>query len=141
MFDTSHLHPMIVHFPIALVVVGLFFEIIFYRKGDDEKPICGELILYMACLAAIVALTTGIFFTRPLSGGALAIKEQHELFAIFSTIFLVLTSAVYLYRRFSGKDKKILNLIGLFLYIVAFALVGATGFLGGNLVYSYMIGL
>jgi uncharacterized membrane protein len=140
MFDTSHLHPMLVHFPIALVVVGLFFEVIFFRKGN-EKPVCGELILYLSCLAAIVALFTGIFFTRPLSGGALAVKQQHELLAIFSTIFLALTSAVYLYRRFGGKDRKTLSIVGIILYFISFALVGATGFLGGNLVYSYMIGL
>jgi len=138
MFDTSHLHPMIVHFPIALAVVGLFFEVIFYRKGN-QKPVCGEFILYLASLASIVALLTGVLFTSSLSGQALVMKEKHQLFAILSTVFLILTSLVYLYRRFSKKDK--LNIAGMSLYVISFVLMSITGFLGGNLVYSYMIGL
>ena len=138
MFDTSHLHPMIVHFPIALAAVGLFFELIFYRKGN-QKPVCGEFILYLASLAAITALLTGILFTSSLSGEAFVMKGKHQLFAILSTVFLFLTSVVYLYRRFSKKEK--LNLVGIALYFISFVFVSITGFLGGNLVYSYMIGL
>jgi len=138
MFNTSHFHPMIVHFPIALAAVGLFFEVIFFRKGN-QKPVCGEFILYLATLSAIVALLTGLLFTSSLSGEALAMKEKHELFAILSTVFLFLTSLMYLYQRFSKKDK--LNLAGIALYLVSFVLISITGFLGGNLVYSYMIGL
>jgi len=138
MFSTSHLHPMLVHFPIALAVVGLFFEVIFYRKGN-QKPVCGEFILYLASLAAIAALLTGFLFTSSLSGDALAMKDKHQLLAILSTVFLVLTSIVYLYQRFGKKGK--LNSVGLALYFVSFVLISLTGFLGGNLVYSYMIGL
>ena len=29
MFDTSHLHPMIVHFPIALITVGFIADVVF----------------------------------------------------------------------------------------------------------------
>jgi uncharacterized membrane protein len=34
MFNTDHLHPMIVHFPIALITVGFFAEVIslFFQK-------------------------------------------------------------------------------------------------------------
>ena len=138
MFDTSHFHPMIVHFPVALAVVGLFFEVIFYRKGN-QKPVCGEFILYLASLSAMVALLTGELFTSSMSGAALVMKEKHQLFAVLSTIFLFLTSAVYLYRRFSKREK--LNPLGMGLYFVSFVLISITGFLGGNLVYSYMIGL
>lgn len=140
MFDTSHLHPMIVHFPIALAMVGLFFEIIFYKKGN-LRPACGEFILYLASLSIIAAWLTGSFFTASLSGEANAIKEQHELFATLSTVCLVLTSAVYLYIRFGKRKKKVLNQIGLAFYALSAALIAVTGFLGGNLVYSYMIGL
>jgi len=120
MFDTSHFHPMLVHFPIALAAVGLFFEVIFFRKGN-EKPVCGEFILYLAALSAIAALLTGLLFTSPLSGEALAMKDKHQLFAILSTVFLFLTSLVYLYRRFSKKSK--LSMAGIVLYLVSFVLI------------------
>jgi uncharacterized membrane protein len=131
---------MLVHFPIALVAVGLFFEIIFYRKGD-AKPVCGEIILYLAFIAALAALATGMLFTRSFAGEALVMRERHAMLATLSTVFLFLTSAVYLYQRFGRKNKKKQTPAGLILYIISFALVSATGFLGGNLVYSFMIGI
>jgi uncharacterized membrane protein len=34
MFNTDHLHPLIVHFPIALITAGFFFEVdsLFFRS-------------------------------------------------------------------------------------------------------------
>lgn len=141
MFDTSHLHPMMVHFPIALAMVGLLFELyrIFIAKSE-AKSICGECILYLATLSAIAASLTGELFTGVFSGQSLEVKELHETLAVLSTIALVITSGIYLYRRFKIKDSKY-TLLGLGFYLISAALIGATGFFGGNLVYTYMIGL
>jgi uncharacterized membrane protein len=46
MFDTTHFHPMLVHFPIALTMVGMALEIIrfFFCKTQSKLP-AGELLL------------------------------------------------------------------------------------------------
>ena len=59
MFTSTHLHAMIVHFPVALVLVAFFTEVLglilkkrFYQKVSFY-------ILVLAALSAIVAYITG----------------------------------------------------------------------------------
>lgn len=142
MFDTSHLHPMLVHFPIALAMVGLLFEIArFFFSKKIPATLCGEFMLYVACLSAIAAVLSGEFFTGKFTGEPLDVRDIHRMLAIISTISLILASIVYLIRRFKDDNNKGLEMLGLSLYILSALLIGITGFMGGNLVYSYMIGL
>jgi uncharacterized membrane protein len=71
MFETSHLHPMIVHFPIALIIVGFFADVV-YLFFKDEKCLskAGFYLMVLGALAAIAAWSTGQLFTRrtPASG-------------------------------------------------------------------------
>jgi uncharacterized membrane protein len=142
MFDTSHLHPMLVHFPIALTMAGALLEIVrfFFCKNGTKWP-CGELILYLASASAVLALMSGLFFTSTFSGKPLEVRNTHLWLAVASTVVLLLATLFYLLNRFSKPNRKIFHVSGLLLYALAALLVGATGFLGGNLVYTYMIGL
>lgn len=143
MFNVSHLHPMLVHFPIALAMVGLLFEAInlFFHKNEKLKNNCGEWILYLSTLSAVLALLSGLFFTGNFSGDAHSVKETHEAIAITATILLSLTSALYLYRRIRNSQSCTLHIIAFTLYLISALMIGITGYMGGNLVYSYMIGL
>ena len=142
MFDTSHFHPMFVHFPVALSMVGLLLEIVrfFYCKTDSKLP-CGELLLYFAAVSAIFALLTGFLFTSSLSGKPLEVRNLHMLLAVFSTVSLALTSLFYLIARFGKQNGKTFRMVGLLFYTLSALLIGATGYMGGNLVFTYMIGL
>ena len=142
MFDTSHFHPMLVHFPIALSMVGLLLEIIrfLFYKTESKLP-CGELLLYLATISAVFALLAGFLFTATLSGKPLEVRNLHMLLGILATIALLLTSIFYLIARFRKENKKMFHMVGLLLYLLSAALSGATGFLGGKLVYTYLIGL
>lgn len=143
MFDTSHLHPMLVHFPIALAIVGLLFEFVymFFVKDKSKISNCGEFILYLATISAVATLLSGVLFTSELSGKANEVKELHELLAMLATASLFITSIIYLLQRLANKNGKGIKIAGLTFYIISVLLIGSTGFLGGNLVYSYMIGL
>lgn len=54
MFNTSHLHPMLVHFPIALVVFGFLADAVslFYKKETCLSK-TGFYLLVIGTLAAI----------------------------------------------------------------------------------------
>ena len=81
MISTTHLHPMLVHFPIALVVFGFIAEIAaIYFKKEVCLSKAGYFLLIFGTLSAIVAWLTGNFFTAEMSGAAGEIKETHELF-------------------------------------------------------------
>ena len=142
MFDTTHFHPMLVHFPIALTMVGLLFEIVrfFFCKTESKLP-CGEALLYLATVSAVFALLAGFFFTAQLSGKPLEMRNIHLILGIISTVSLLLTSFFYLVARFGKQEEKIFPVTGLLLYAFSVLLIGVTGFVGGKLVYTYMIGL
>lgn len=138
MFDTSHLHPMLVHFPIALGLVGFALEALslFLKK----KCICSDLLLYFATLSAIFALISGLLFTGSFTGKTLEIKNTHELFAYLTTILSVITSLIYLGIYYKKINEKI-RILGFIFYALTALAIGATGFMGGTLTYNYLIGL
>ncbi|HEY3390176.1 MAG TPA: DUF2231 domain-containing protein, partial [Prolixibacteraceae bacterium] len=64
MVSTSHLHPMLVHFPIALVVFGFIAEIAaLYFKREVCLSRIGFYLLIIGTLSALTAWLTGNFFT------------------------------------------------------------------------------
>lgn len=142
MFDTSHFHPMLVHFPIALTMVGFILEVVrfFFCKTKSKLP-CGEVILYFATVSAIFALLTGLLFTSSFSGRPLEVRNTHLLLAILSMVALSLTSLCYLLVRFGKQNRKTFHIAGLLFYALSALLISAAGYMGGNLVYTYMIGL
>ena len=143
MFDISQMHPMLVHFPIALTVVGVVFEVVrfFFRSTEPRKLPCGELLLYIASMSAVVALLSGFLFTGTFSGKPLEVRNTHLLFAAFSTAALLLASLLYLLAHFGKREWSVFQKIGLAFYVAAAILMGVAGHVGGNLVYTYMIGL
>jgi len=142
MFDTSHFHAMLVHFPIALTLVGLGLELfrVFFCKAETKLP-SGELLLYIAAVSAVFALLSGFLFTTTLAGKPLEVRNTHMLLAIIATCALSLASLFYLLGRFGKQKRSIFPTIGLSFYVMAAILMGAAGHMGGTLVYTYMIGL
>lgn len=141
MFDVAHIHPMLVHFPIALAIVGCSFEFIaLFIKKDMQQCKCGEWLLYLATVSAVASVLSGLFFTGTFAGKPGNIRDIHMLFAAVATMMLCITSIFYLLYTFKNKDPKI-RMLGFFFYVGATVFVALTGAMGGTLVYKYMIGL
>ena len=82
MISTSHLHPMLVHFPIAIILFGFIAETLsLFLKKEVCLSKTGFYLLISGTLMAVFALFSGILFTSEMSGSAEEIKELHELFA------------------------------------------------------------
>jgi len=142
MISTSHLHPMLVHFPIALVVIGFIAEIAaLYFKKEVCLSRLGFYLLIIGTISALVAWLTGNFFTSEMAGTAGEIKETHELFALITLGTLLVTSALRIVLQFKTTENKGLRWIALLTYGLAAISVSITGFYGGTLVYEYMMPL
>ena len=142
MISSSHLHPMLVHFPIALIVVGFIFDIasILYKKEACLSTL-GFYLLMLGTLAAIAALFTGVFFTAEMTETAGAVKDTHELFAWITVGNLIVLSAFRILLKAQNKGNTNLKWIAFALYGLAAISVSVTGFYGGTLVYNYMMPL
>lgn len=140
--DTSHIHPMLVHFPIVLIVLG--FAVDFYSIFILRKNLClnksAFIILIMATLASVVGFYSGEFFTDEYTGLAHEMKEQHEVYAKITMYTMIAASVVRLYGVWRKSEKRIFLFLSFGLLTVAVIFVAITGFTGGELVYNVLIG-
>jgi uncharacterized membrane protein len=141
MIETSHFHPMMVHFPIALVTFGYLAELgsIFIKKDLSLSKISLYLLVF-GTLSAIIAYLTGQIFTADMSGAAEGVRSWHETFAGITLGLLLITTAFRSYFCYKGDCAK-LKWFTFTLYSVATLTVSITGYLGGTLVYNYMMPL
>jgi uncharacterized membrane protein len=143
MLNTAHIHPMVVHFPIALIAAGFLAEVvsIFFRS---EKCLSktGFYLLVLGALAAIVAWSTGqVFTTEPTQGEIVNVFAKHETGALI-TMILVVSGAVFrIWLMLKKREETQLKWIAFGLYFLAFAAVTFTGFMGGSMVYNFMMPL
>jgi len=141
MFTIAHLHPMLVHFPIALVATGFLLELVFlFVKKEVCLTRAGFYLLILGTLAAIVTWLSGFFFTSEMEGAAGQVRDTHELFATITMVLLIIAS-VFRIMALKKSNSKQLKKIAFVMYGLAMLSVSVTGFYGGILVFNYMMPL
>lgn len=143
MFNTAHFHPMIVHFPVAIIIVGFVAEVVslFFKK---EKCLSktGFYLMILGTLAAIAAWSTGhLFAGEPTEGAILKVFSKHETGGLITMIVMIIGSVFRIWLVVKKKEETQLKWVAFGLYFLAFCAVSFTGYLGGSMVYDYMMGL
>jgi len=143
MFNTDHLHPLIVHFPVAIITVGFLAEVgyLLFRK---EKCLSrtGFYLMVIGSLAAIAGWASGHLFTEePTQGEILNVFHRHETGALITMILIVTGTLFRVWLMVKKKEESSLRWVVFGFYFLAFLAVSFTGFMGGIMVYNYMIGL
>jgi uncharacterized membrane protein len=143
MFNTDHLHPIIVHFPIALITIGFFAEVaaLFIRK---EKCLSrtGFYLMILGSLTAIAGWASGQLFTEhPAEGEILKVFQSHETGALVTMILIVAGTLFRIWLIVKKKEETQMKWIAFGFYLLAFVAVTFTGYMGGTMVYNFMIGL
>jgi len=140
MFSIDHVHPMIVHFPIALIYIGFLCELIFllFRKETLFSD-AGFWLLCVGAVTAAAAYASGALLTKELYGAAGAIQSSHEFFAEITTISALGGAAFKIYLKTEKKEDGNLKWIAFAIYLFTVVTVSITGYYGGILVYDYLI--
>jgi uncharacterized membrane protein len=155
--DLGNIHPLIVHFPIALLTFYAALEIIrvpLLTRRDWWFPLKAA-FLFVGFLGGLAALQTGDWASAAYRGSsAAAIVEWHERFAQAALICFGVLAAAHLaeaiarIERVRATDtrwwatlllweRRIFRPVVLILLAaVAFGLLLCTGALGGSLVYG-----
>lgn len=143
MFNTDHLHPMIVHFPVAIIAAGFLAEVVsLFFKREKCLSKCGFYLLILGTLSAIAAWSTGqLFTTEPTQGAITGIFAKHENGALITMILMLLCSAFRIYLVLKKKEETSMKWIAFALFCLAFLAVTYTGHMGGTMVYDYMMAL
>ncbi len=137
-------HPQTVHFPVALLTVGLVFDIIGAVKKSDRWIFFGGLLIVLGLLFSFLALQSGQLAEdeiKPLSELLHEKVEEHEDTATIS-FFMIL--AVTVLRYFLVSKQKLdawRHWIVIVLSTISISLLLWASHLGGVLVYEYGAGV
>lgn len=137
-------HPLAVHFPVALVMASTAFfllGLLFRSNISKELFIVSRWCLWGAGFSAVIAAVFGWLAYNSVAHDepSHAAMTLHMNWAIPTAIFIVLLALYGLYiRKVWGEEKRGLVAV---LLIVASMLTAITGWLGGEAVYRYGIGV
>jgi uncharacterized membrane protein len=144
------LHPLIIHFPIALLIVAPVLVLLgTFIKGRGRAFLMSALVLMiLGSFAAWFAVSTGEaaseFAER--AGAAQAVLEEHEelaettraVFTVLTGVFAVIVVAPLLFKKELSRTIGIpLNLAFLLFYGAGILLLVNTAHQGGRLVHEF----
>ncbi len=134
-------HPRVVHFPIALSIVGALFIVVGALRKQERWSGYGQLSLLLGWLGIMVAVVTGLIdqASAPQSPDVAAVINQH----ITAGIALLIAVGLALYWPL--VNKKLWTTSARWGYFALLAaviiLVLIEGWLGGRLVYHLRVGV
>ncbi|SVD99937.1 uncharacterized protein METZ01_LOCUS452791 [marine metagenome] len=110
-YSIDTVHPLLVHFPIALFSTGLFFDILAKLLDNEEFDHAGFWTMLMALISSPFTIIAGIFAFMEEGSWLDLYQFQHGLLAFISTLFLlVLFWARIKFQldfRYSGLKRNI----------------------------------
>lgn len=141
--EIGKLHLLVLHFPLALVIVAAMADGLFLWRRTVIFKEAGYFCILLGAAAAIPTMVTGLMLigTMNLTGDASDLGEIHESLGIMTTIAAVSAAAMraFLRNKLSGMWAWIYGV----LILAATVLVGLTGHYGGLLAFGrdYLSGM
>lgn len=142
-FDIAHIHPSMVHFPVALVLTGyLIFCIYLFRKRNSRNfALLSYYVLMVATLSALVIAFTGLFYTDNYPAPAMDILIDHRFWALLSVIFICCAAAIKFFGYLTtSKNIESYNWPTFVFYSMAAFCIIVTATRGVELAFNYLIG-
>jgi len=142
MISATHLHAMVIHFPIALLMVGFLSEIIALFIKKEFFSNAAFYLLLLGALGAAVAYLSGSYAGEGIEDGPLKIPmELHEQAATI-TLWLAIATALFRFViLFFNYNRSWVKWVNIMLFLAVVGSVARTSYLGGQLVYSHGAGV
>ena len=129
----GRLHPLIVHFPISLLIIAALLELISLRNFQSKYRAGISLLVLIGSLSAIISAAFGYQLAQEqgTSGSTLDLHQQLGIATAFLSALLL-----FVLRRVSKKIQKSQILIFRSLLFLAAIGVSLTGHFGGSLTHG-----
>ncbi len=140
---SEYIHPMIVHFPIALILVGFLFEVVGVAAKKEFYSKAAFILLLFGTAGVVAAYITGNRAGDGLSemGSLKQAIENHEESALVTLVLIGVVAAVRIALAVTKRFAGSLRWIAVALYLVGVLSIIRTGHLGGTLVYRHAAGV
>ncbi|MFQ5583136.1 MAG: DUF2231 domain-containing protein [Calditrichia bacterium] len=136
------LHPVIVHFAIALLSTAIVLDLLYLLSGKEQFRQVSKYLLIAGTLSAVGAVLSGNHEVQSIQ----KIPEFEQLIESHQTsgtwtmwIFIAVTILRFVFEKFRFFSKP-LKWIYYLLGVIALVFLFRTGFLGGEMVYIHGIG-
>ncbi|TAL09821.1 MAG: DUF2231 domain-containing protein [Nitrospirae bacterium] len=135
------IHPMVVHFPIALLIISVLFDAMATQWRHKSFQDTGFYTLIAGLLGAVVAVVTGAMAEEVAEGKGIpeSVLEIHEALGYATLLFFLGLLALRLLMRW--KLIKEIPALYLAMGIVGIAILTVTGYVGGSLVFDFGAGV
>ncbi len=138
----QNVHPYIVHFPIALLVAGLLFDLLGMARGHQGLRQAGWWTLGLGMLGLVAAVTSGLLAERTVAhtDSAHAIIEQHERMGYIALGIFAVIYAWRSWRRDASAARGVERAAYAIVALGGTAVLLYGSSLGGRLVYEHGVG-
>lgn len=143
MFDLTHIHPMLVHFPIALLIVGILAEVVGLALKKKFFSDAAFLLLILGAAGAVAAVLSGSNAAEGIeeAGTLKQAVEAHEGAAELAMWLTVIAASFRTALFVMKKHKGALQYVSAVLFLIAVLAVARAGYYGGELVFKHAAGV
>ena len=142
MISSTHLHAMVIHFPIALLFVAFLSELLGIAFKKPFFTNAAFYLLLLGTFGTIAAYLSGDAAGEGMEEGALGKAiGMHEEAATITLWLAIATALVYSALVLFKYSNKWTKLISVLLFAALIGAVARTGYLGGQLVYQHGAGV
>jgi uncharacterized membrane protein len=134
------IHPMLIPFPLALWVTSFIVDILYYFTRHPTLLTLAKFMLAAGCIAALLAAIFGFIDWLAINNGE--VKRVANWHARLNVIALIVFAISLFLRMGSYSDWVGRSLtIPFLLSLVGVILISISGWLGGELVFRYGVGV
>jgi len=144
--SVMNVHPLWVHFPIAITILALIFEGLGRLGRQQSATGVATALIYSAAISAVVTLITGFMAADSLghdSPGHDLVHQHREIMIVYTVVIVALALAnLFISRRASEYFAKIwMKTLRPLILVAAVAVLSLGADRGGELVFRYGLGV
>ena len=118
-YSLETIHPLLVHFPIALFATGLFFDILSRILSNEELDHAGFWTMLMALISSPFTIIAGIIAFIEENSFLDLFQFYHGILALLSTLFLLILFWARIKYELDFRYSNLKRNIYLFLHFLA----------------------